>query len=106
MTFNDVMDQNDIEIAFVSVALWEIFGVDKTLSLPAKISLLAIGHGMRLVVDQTKKREARLVVEPDFKQYMKHTQIDVPKHVAEELISSGLLKKMDRPGADWWCMVV
>jgi hypothetical protein len=85
MSFNDVMEQNDAQIGYIAVLLWEIFGLNKSLSIAAKVTLVAIGHGMRLVVDHTKKREARLVTDPEFKMYMKHAMVQVPKHVADEI---------------------
>jgi hypothetical protein len=89
--------------------------VPPSLSLGARVAFIAIGRGMRLVVDcPPTPCHARLVMDPDFCHSTTTTYalkpIPVPVGVAHEMISSGLMKKLDRGNyngadADWWCMI-
>jgi hypothetical protein len=108
MPVQDVMEHDEAAREFVDCALRQWCGVpgvpEKRFSIAALIGFLAIGRGMRLVFPYTKGRNPRLVGDPTFK-FVGVYPIPVPPAIAKEMIESGLMKKLDYPGGDWWCMI-
>jgi hypothetical protein len=106
----DVLYKNEATRDFITDVLFYLTAVPPHISLAARIAFITIGKGMRLVIDHSSQKQARLAMDPDFSFGHQPRPIDVPLEVAQEMINTGLMKQLDRVNyngsdADWWCMI-